>query len=555
MALHGQTSRGTVSGTILDSSGAAIAGARIALTAAETGVQRSTISNEAGVYRFDAVDLGRYELEVTHPGFRPLLSSGIVVEANRVTTFDPRPELGATETAIEVSGESSGMLVKDSPLRGGNFQPREVRDLPLILLSPISVARTLPGVIQPSGSPLYGPPGSEATLFSVNGQRPRANNYLLDGAENNDIGMTGVAQPFHIAEAVEEVSVQTGNFGVEFGRAGGGIVNVVTKSGTNSLHSTLLWRYQSQRFNSVSNLDKLHAIPESVFSENVYGFTLGGPIRKNKTFFFGGFQEDTRHSTANFPLVVPTAETVSGLLSLFPSNPRLDLYLGFLGDLRGSAAPIPLVLGQDPQTGVDRGSVRFATAPLTLPTINGGPQWLVRADHYRSEAHRLSWRYIRDSRSNPPTTPTVFFPGFILDSAFRNQNFLFADSYTFGQAIPMSFGFRMGAWTRMRLAASRRYLCLRRGRCRKLRFPISHRRESPRAPYSSVMPIIFCFRKPRRSSAAVTRSGTALNSSSSSRRSVPISSHRDSFSTKMQWATPGSPIFWTISAVPPGRPR
>src|SRR5205823_9451716 len=113
------------------------------------------------------------------------------------------------------------------------------------------------------------------------GQRFRGNNYLLDSTENNDMAYTGIAQPFNIADAVEEVSVQTGNFGVEFGRAGGGVFNLVTKSGTNSLHGTLLWRYQSQRFNSISNLNRLNGIPQSVFSNNVYGFTAGGPVRKN----------------------------------------------------------------------------------------------------------------------------------------------------------------------------------------------------------------------------------------------------------------------------------
>jgi hypothetical protein len=106
-------------------------------------------------------------------------------------------------------------------------------------MSPISLARTLPGAIEPAGSTLY--PGidmyedQQVTLFSVNGQRPRANNYLLDSTENNDIMFSGLSQRFSIADAVAEVSVQTSNFGVEFGRAGGGVLNVVTKSGTNSL--------------------------------------------------------------------------------------------------------------------------------------------------------------------------------------------------------------------------------------------------------------------------------------------------------------------------------
>ena len=188
---YAQTSRGTVTGTVLDSSGAAVARASIALTSRGTGVRLTTGSNEAGVYRFDAVDLGVYDLQVTHPGFRTFFGPGITVEANRTITIDPKLELGATETTVEVNEEASGILVKDSPLRGGNFQSREVRNLPLAGLNPLSLARTLPGATEASGSRVWG--GGTATGsnngggFSVNGQRPRGNNYLLDGAENNDV--------------------------------------------------------------------------------------------------------------------------------------------------------------------------------------------------------------------------------------------------------------------------------------------------------------------------------------------------------------------------------
>jgi hypothetical protein len=439
-----QTSRGTVTGAVLDSTGAVITGASVTLTGVETGARRSTASNEAGIYRFDAVDLGSYELGVTHPGFRSFLGSGIRVEANRVTTFDPRLEVGVSETRLEVSGESSEILVRDGPLRGGNFQPREVRDLPLISLNPLSLARTLPGVTQVTGSALWTSDGS--TEFAINGQRTRGNNYLLDGADNNEMQYSGAGQPFTMADAVEEVSVQTGNFGVEFGRAGGGVFNLVTKSGANSLHGTLLWRYQSQRFNSVSNLDKLNGLPKSVFSNNVYGFTVGGPVRKNKTFFFGGFQRNDRHSTGNFRLVVPAADAVPRLRALFPSNPRLDLYLNPLGDLRGSGAPFALQLGVDPQTGIDRGTVQFGSASCVLPSRNDGPERLVRVDHYASEAHRLSWRYVSDSRATSPSSECVnpTFPGYSLDDNYQAYNFLFADSYTFGPSFTNEFRFSYG---------------------------------------------------------------------------------------------------------------
>ena len=172
-ATQAQTSRGTVSGTIMDPSGAVVIGATVVLTHTEAGVRRTAISNDAGIYRFDAVDLGRYELKVTQQGFRPFLATAFGVEANRTTTIDVRLEVGAVDQQVTVSAESAEMLVKDGPLRGGNFLPREVRDLPLIGLNPLSLARTLPGVIQTSGSCVYGN-GWEAVQFSRSTASARA---------------------------------------------------------------------------------------------------------------------------------------------------------------------------------------------------------------------------------------------------------------------------------------------------------------------------------------------------------------------------------------------
>jgi outer membrane receptor protein involved in Fe transport len=448
LAVHSQTSRGTVTGTVLDSSGAVVAGARLSLRGVDTGARLSTTSNDAGVYRFDAVDLGVYELQAAHAGFRTYLGTRINVEANRVTSLDPRLEVGAGETRIEVNGESSELLTRDSPLRGGNFQPREVRDLPLTGLSPLSLTRTLPGATDAAGS--TAPSGLTNTYpgaaFAINGQRPRGNNFMLDGTDNNEVWNSGQEQAFTIADAVEEISIQSSNFSVEFGRATGGVLNVITKSGTNDLHGTMLWRYQSQRFNSVSNLNKLSGLTPGVFSDNIFGFTAGGPIRKNKTFFFAGFQQEYRHSTSNNPMQIPMADAVSRLQSLFPNNPRLDLYLSTLGNLRGTGDPFAVPLGVDPQTGVDRGKVQFATGSYVFPAVNDGPQWLAKIDHYQSEAHRLSLRYSYDSRLTLPcfcgsTVQKVAFPGFVSEQELRHLNVVFADSYTFGPSYTNEFRF------------------------------------------------------------------------------------------------------------------
>ena len=425
----------TLTGRITDPSGGVIPGVKVEATNVETNVMFPGETNAEGLYNIPNLPPGTYRIIVQKFAFQTIVKPDVELHVQDVIALHFSMEVGSVVQSV--TAEAGAPLIQATPARGGDFLSSEVRSLPLVGLNPISLARTLPGAIEPAGSFLYGR-GADST-FSVNGQRIRSNNFLLDSTENNDISLTGIAQPFNIADAVEEVSVQTGNFGVEFGRAAGGILNVVTKSGTNSLHGTLPWRYQSQLFNSVSNVDKLNQTPRSVFSHNVYGFTLGGPVRRDKTFFFAGFQQDTLRYMQNFPLVAPTESAVSSLRSSFPSNPRLDLYLGFLGSLRGTASPISLQLGDDPLTGVNRGAAQFATAPLALPVSNGGPQWLARLDHNLSDQHRLAFRYIYDFRTNSPSG--ISFPGFVVDKAARNQNLLFTDLYTFSPAWTNEFRF------------------------------------------------------------------------------------------------------------------
>jgi hypothetical protein len=424
----------TLTGRVTYPNGEVIAGVKVEATNVETNVTFPGETNAEGLYNIPNLTPGTYRVIVEKFGFRTIVKPDVELHVQDVIALNFSMEVGSVTESITV--EAGAPLIQASPQRGGDFVPLEVRVLPLLSLNPVSLARTLPGAIELPGTVLYG--ADPEASFSVNGQRFRANNYLLDSTENNDIAYTGIAQRFNIADAVEEVAVLTGNFGVEFGRAGGGILNVVTKSGTNGLRGTLLWRYQSQLFNSVSNLDNMHHASRSVFSQNVYGFTVGGPLRKDKTFFFGGFQQDTLRSSP-FTLVVPTEAAVGTLRSLFPSNPRLDLYLSLLGELRGTARPVPIQLGDDPNTGVNRGVVQFATAPLAQPASKGEPEWLVRLDHNLSEAHRIASRYVYDSRTASPTN--IYFPGFVTDAAWRNQNFLFTDLYTFSPSWTNEFRF------------------------------------------------------------------------------------------------------------------
>jgi hypothetical protein len=423
----------TLTGRVTYPSGAVIAGVKVKATNVETNVTFSGETNAEGLYNIPDLPPGTYRVILQKFAFRTIVKPDVELHVQDVSALNFSMEVGSVTESIMV--DAGAPLIQAGPQRGGDFVSREVRDLPLVSLNPVTLARTLPGVIELPGTSLLS--NYPEAAFSVNGQRQRANNYSLDSTENNEMWGTGIAQPFNIADAVEEVSAQTGNFGVEFGRAGGGIFNVVTKSGTNALRGTLLWRYQSQLFDSVSNVDKMNHAPRIAFSQNVYGFTVGGPLRKGKTFFFGGLQWDTRRSSP-FKLVVPTESAVSTLRSLFPSNPRLDLYLSLLGNLRGTASPFPIQLGDDP-SGVDRGTVQFATAPLAQAESQGGPEWLLRLDHNLSEAHHLAFRYIYDSNTYSPSS--INFPGFIADDDRRAQNFLFTDHYTFSPSWTNEFRF------------------------------------------------------------------------------------------------------------------
>ncbi len=127
---------------------------------------RAAPANEAGIYRFDAVNLGAYSLKISKPGFKVFLSTALDVEANRTTTLDATLAVGESQAVVEVNADSAELLTRDAPLRGGNFHPQEVSRLPLTALNPISLARTLPGVSQPAGTITFGV-GGEATQFSV----------------------------------------------------------------------------------------------------------------------------------------------------------------------------------------------------------------------------------------------------------------------------------------------------------------------------------------------------------------------------------------------------
>jgi hypothetical protein len=450
MPAFAQTSRGTVTGIVTDPAGAVINGAAVELVNKSTNQKRSGTTNDSGLYRFDAVELGQYDLMIRASGFRPLTNTGIEVQANLTVTLDAQLEVGAEDVVVDVTAGPGELLQRSEPVRGGNFSTLQVQNLPQSGLNPYDLGRLLPGVTTATGGSQFG----NASQFSVNGQRPRGNNYLIDGTENNDISVTGPANQINNEDAVAEVSVQTGLFSAEFGRAGGGVFNIITKSGGNGFHGTGRWLILSQRFNALTNSDRLSGLTKpSVFTENVFGGTIGGPLPlphfgeggpvvrsgRDRTFFFFGLQYDRFRSTTTFGAFrVPTNNGVAQLRALFPAgtNPRVDLYLNAIGSARGRTTLNNIALGTGPNgagVNVARGSVETGLIGISAPSLSNDRQWVFRVDHKVNNRHQLAFRYTDDDSIFPATAMNS--PFFTRDFAGKSRNFLVTHTWVLNPTL------------------------------------------------------------------------------------------------------------------------
>ena len=445
-----QTSRGTITGVVTDPAGAVVTGATVEIVNKATNQKRSVTTNESGIYRFDAVDLGTYDLTITAQGFKTLTNTGVGVTANQTQTLDAQLEIGSENVVIDVAAGPSELLQRSEPVRGGNFTQTQLQALPTSNLDPYNLGRLLPGVVTATGGAQFG----NDAQFSVNGQRPRGNNFLIDGTENNDISVTGPANQINNEDAIQEVSVQTGLFSAEFGRAGGGVFNIITKGGTNDFHGTGRWLFLSERFNALTNSDRLSGLTKpAVFTENVFGGTIGGPLPlphfgeggpvvesgKNRTFFFFALQFDRFRSTTNFGAFrVPTANGVAQLRALFPqgTNPRVDLYLQAIGSARGVTSLNNIALGTGPNgagANVARGSIETGLVGIGAPSLSNDRQWVMRVDHKVNNNHQLAFRYTDDDNIAPAVAMNS--PFFTRDFAGKSRNFLVTHTWVMSSSL------------------------------------------------------------------------------------------------------------------------
>ncbi len=413
-----QSSKGIIVGTITDPSGAVVDGATVKVTNKATNIARETKTSAEGGFRLDAVDPGSYKIEVTAGGFKTISRDSVTVEAAQATTTDFALEVGAQTEVVNVNADSTVILQKQDGARASTIESRQIVDLPVAALNPVNLVFTLPGVTDPgvlAGGFVQG------TEFNINGLRARANNQLIDGADNNDNSITGQQLQPALRDGFKEVTVLGGDNSAEYGRAGGAVINVVTKSGTNQFHGSAYDVIDTSAFSSLSAGQKsnegLTSVP--VYIQNSFGFSFGGPIKKDKLFFFGTFQPTlTRIGAANGSAVIPTQQGFDTLRSLFAqgASANLDRYLGVVGSLRGSTNVFNVPLGGG------RPDVQFGTVTAAAPAPINTYDLLARVDWTPSERDNVSARYIFNDQVVTNQFPTPF-QGFAVDVPGRVQNF------------------------------------------------------------------------------------------------------------------------------------
>jgi hypothetical protein len=403
-----QSPQGTIAGTITDATGAAVAGASVTATSVATNQARTVTTNDTGGYRMEAMLPGDYKVEATAPSFGATTAT-VQVTSSVVTSVNLTLHAGTASTSIDIS-ETGELLKTESGELSNTISAMEVSTLPVNGLNPYALATTLPGVAMVNTVDL-----TNGTSYSVNGSRPRDNNFLIEGVDNNDQGIHGQAfQPQNL-EAVQDVTFLLSSFSAEYGH-GGSVSNLIFQSGTNRFHGAVWDRLYNSSLNATDHNDVLNGNPKNKSRENVYGFRVGGPILRDRAFFFVSAQWDHIRETANLGVLTLPTDAGFAKLQQYSSNPRIANLLKAYGSLRGTNANFArtLQLGKDPVTGLDRGSVAFAGVQRSLGSATNSYEVVSKVDFTLRPADKFQFRYIHAPQNTPYDTQNFpnQLPGF-----------------------------------------------------------------------------------------------------------------------------------------------
>jgi len=452
-----QAISGDVVGTVLDKSGASVPNAAILAENVATGVKTSTTSNGQGEFRFGNLPVGTYTIRVSASGFSTLTFSDFRVELNKVSTLAASLEIGSTSAVVEVSGATPLINTTNAQI-DNTFDTKITADLPVssIGLGVLNLALLQSGVSTSGGV-------GAGTGPSVGGQRPRDNNFTIEGVDNNNKTVTGplVNVP---NDAVQEFSALSNQFSPEFGHSNAGQFNTIVKSGTNDIHGKAFGYFQNRNFNAIDQ-SVIQALGKGAqnprFDDNRFGGQVGGPVLKNKLFYFADFEYRTvgQASVVAGGLCAPTADGYAAIQSVGPSISTTNLgilqkYAGTAPVARNCTNTVAADLSQpkDPVTGKRPPNtnnyifitnpnsptqgvtpVNVGLIPVQAPNFTNYKYLTTSMDYDISSKDQLRGRYIYNSAVGIDNSANL--PAFFLSSPTKYHLASLAEFHTFNASI------------------------------------------------------------------------------------------------------------------------
>jgi hypothetical protein len=410
---HAQYTTATLGGTVSDPSGASVANARVVVQGAETGLQRQTQTNDSGTFTFTALPVGRYQITVEKPGFSKYVQSGINLVLDRTANVSVNLKVGDISQQVTVSADAE-LVNTQSGTVGQLIDQRRIVDLPLDGRQPQNLLFLSAGTVNETGN--YCLVNCQGGVYpgevdgNVSGAGPRAVNFQMDGAGHNDTYLN-TNLPFPNPDAVQEFNVQTDNVSAQYGIGAGAVVDIVTKSGTNELHGDV---FEFVR-NGDLNARNFFAPTQDTLKRNQYGGAVGGPIIKNKLFYFGTYQGTKIRSAAqgNIAFVPTAAERTgnfagSGITVTDPSTgqpfPNNQIPSNLL------SAPAQFFLNYIPLPNGPNGQLTFPGANI----VQNDDQYMIKVN-WLTGKNQVSGSWFWTRFSEPP------------DIAIGKQNILAAD--------------------------------------------------------------------------------------------------------------------------------
>lgn len=343
--LNAQTGTSNIAGRVTDSSSAILSGVSVTVMNESTGVSHTQATTDAGVYAFAALPVGKYTVTVEQSGFKKFQKTGNVLEVNTPLTVDVTMEVGQLSEVVTVQGGAEQLQTANATI-GNVVDQKAIEALPLNGRNPLTLLLLEPGVVQRSA-------GAAGSGVHVNGARDRAYNVTIDGIEANESSVPNpVSNLYRInPDNVQEFKVTTNNATAEEGRNSGASISIATRSGTSEYHGTGFIFFRNEALNSNEFFANAQGTPKPQIRMGQYGFEMGGPIKKNKTFFFGSIQKNRIDftqpidQTFGTPLVL-TAEARNGVFRYFVPDPANPLIIGGQTILRNSSLLVNPATGQ-----------------------------------------------------------------------------------------------------------------------------------------------------------------------------------------------------------------